>query len=97
MRKMVYFQTARSDLEKIAAATAENNSIAARDLVKAMDAAVELLAKSPSIGRRRRELGELYRCHRVGRYVLVYRYDDQHLCIVRMVQGGRVFGRRSGR
>jgi len=97
MRTIVYFQTARMDLEEIVAATAENNPLSARNLVKAIDAAVDLLAKSPSIGRRRRELGDsAYRCHRVGSYVLIYRYDEQHLCIVRIVQGGRDF-RRSGR
>jgi toxin ParE1/3/4 len=96
MRTVVYFRAARNDLEEIAAATAENNRTAARSLVTAIDAAVELLANSPLIGQRRRELGDSYRCHRVGSYVLVYRYDEQNLYIVRIVHGGRDF-RRSGR
>lgn len=56
------------------------------------------IGKFPSIGRRRDEdLGPEYRSLSVGEYVIIYRFDDDSVLILRVVHGRRdleaLFGR----
>ena len=97
MRQVVYLRAARRDLREISDYIKASNPAAAANIVREVDAAAQLLATVPSIGHRRPDVrNPAYRCHGVGPYIVVYRYDDDHLFLVRIVHGRRDFKKLFG-
>ena len=92
MRSLVYAAPARKDLDEISDYIAERNLNAADQLYADIQDAIELLRSVPGIGHQRPELTDRsFRCHNVGAYVIIYRYDDKSFTVLRVVHGRRDF------
>jgi plasmid stabilization system protein ParE len=92
MRKIVYFAAAKKDVRSIVEYIETNNRAAARKLASDIVKAVTKLAVAPDIGHRRVEFeNTTFLSYRVGSYIVVYRYDDANLYVVRVVHGHRDF------
>ena len=92
MRALEYATAALNDLRDILRYIDEHNPDAADRLYGKIKAAVEKLRSMPGIGHRRNDVEDpSYWFHRVGGYIVVYRYDDANLYVVRVVHGRRDF------
>lgn len=89
MAQIVYSQTSKDDLLEIWAGLAACNVSAAERLMDDLEAATQLLATQPLIGKARREFGAGIRSFPVRDYVLVYRPIPGGVELVRVVHGAR--------
>lgn len=89
MTQIVYSQTSKDDLLEIWLGLAESNVSAAERLLDDLDAATQLLATQPLIGKSRREFGPGIRSFPVRDYILVYRPILDGVELVRVVHGAR--------
>jgi toxin ParE1/3/4 len=89
MARIVYSQTSKDDLLEIWVGLAASNVSAAERLMGDLEAATQLLATQPLIGKTRREFGAGIRSFPVRGHVLVYRPIRGGVELVRVVHGAR--------
>jgi toxin ParE1/3/4 len=87
--KIVFSEEADSDLLHILTYLAERNRAAAVALASHFNARVESLVHFPFIGRDRSVLARGLRSVVVENHVLFYRVEQQHILIVRVLDGRR--------
>jgi len=94
MRRLEIQPQAREDLLEIWHHIAKDNVSAANRVGDEIDATIQKLCESPGIGHIRRDVKSTqYRFKNVFSYVIVYRYDDDTLTVIRVVHGRRDFRR----
>lgn len=89
MSRLRFTPVSRDDLEEIWEFIAQDNLDAAEALLKAIEEKCELLASSPSIGRRRDELAEDLRSLPHDSYLIFYRMVADGVLIVRVLHAAR--------
>jgi toxin ParE1/3/4 len=89
MARIVHSPAAEDDLLEIWVGLAANNVSAAERLMDDLDAATQILATQPLIGKARREFGPEIRSFPVRDYVIVYRPIMGGVELVRVVHGAR--------
>ena len=89
MARIVQSPAAEDDLLEIWVGLAANNVSAAERLMDDLDAATQILATQPLIGKARREFGPGIRSFPVRDYVIVYRPIKGGVELVRVVHGAR--------
>jgi toxin ParE1/3/4 len=82
-------ETAEQDLVDIWCFIAQDNRIAASDLVPQIEKRFDVLLSQPEIGPRRDHLAEGLRVRFHRDYALYYRFTDTEVIIVRVVHGAR--------
>lgn len=90
MRKLLILPRARLDLLEIWHYLAKESLPAAQRVGDELDAAIRDLVTMPGKGHKRSEAGdERIRFWSVYSYLIIYRYDDSQLTVVRVVHGKR--------
>ncbi|MGB7740907.1 MAG: type II toxin-antitoxin system RelE/ParE family toxin [Steroidobacteraceae bacterium] len=89
MARIVHSPAAEDDLLEIWVGLAANNVSAAERLMDDLDAATQILATQPLVGKARREFGPGIRSFPVRDYVIVYRPITDGVELVRVVHGAR--------
>ena len=92
MKTVVLRRSADRDLDDIYDWIAADDPVAAERHVRRIVAAAERLAEFPKSGRARPEISEGARSLVVGRYLVLYRIEGEHVEIVRVVHGARDVG-----
>ncbi len=86
MTRWVLSPRARSDLDEIWDYTAERWGLdQAERYIRAIQSAVESLAKDPTLGRGCDDIRPGYRKYPVGSHILFYRLTDEGLDVVRIL------------
>ena len=80
---------ARHDMDDIWAYVAEDNPVAADDLIDEFHQAVRKLADHPKLGRSREELARGLRSLALGNYIMFYRHLTDRLEVYRVLHGAR--------
>lgn len=80
---------AETDLLEIWLFIARDTPAAADRLIDRIEAQCRLLAESPLLGRARPEIAPDARVWAVGRYLILYRAQDEGIEVVRVVHGAR--------
>lgn len=80
---------ARADLNAILAYVGRSNPGYAPDFVARIERRCDRVARHPTIGRQRPEIGTEIRSLCVGRYVVFYRIIDAGIEIIRVLSGER--------
>jgi toxin ParE1/3/4 len=80
---------AERDLEEIEAYIAEDDPRAAARMIDAIEAACELIAGFPEIGRLREELAPAVRSFGVASYLVFYRASGDDVAVARVLHGSR--------
>jgi len=94
MRDLKVHSRAQEDLLEIWRYIAKDNVSAANRVGDEIDATIHELCQMPGIGHTRRDVKRpQYRFKNVFSYVIVYRYDDKTLTVIRVVHGRRNFRR----
>ena len=92
MSRYLLTEQAERDLNEIWVHIAEQSFETADAVVAEIRAALELLASSPGIGHRRRDVrNPRFRFWRANRFIIAYYRDTQPLQIIRIVGGHRDF------
>lgn len=89
MATIIRSRQSEQDVYEIALYIARNNPDAAMRLIDRIDAALQMLAANPLIGRDRAELGLRVKSFAVGNYVLFYRPASDGVELVRVLHGAR--------
>lgn len=87
--KVVITATAERDLEDIGDYIAKDNPRKAAETVLGIVRKVEQLDTFPERHQVQEHLPDAHRFLIVGNYVAVYRVDEEHVYIIRVVQGSR--------
>jgi len=94
VRSIVFAPQAEVDLLEIWHHIASTSPSAARMVDAEIDRAIRGLAEMPGKGHYRADVDDpRCRCWTVYSYVIIYRYDDSTLTVVKVVHGARDFGR----
>ena len=88
-RKVVVADHAEQDLESIGDYIARDNLRKAHETVKRIRQRIENLATFPERHRVQESLPSGHRFLIVGNYLAVYRIDETHVYIVRVIEGSR--------
>jgi len=80
---------AEADLVEIFAYIAEDNPIAAEQLLRAIGAKCDLLAESPDMGRMRPEVQSTVRSFPISNYVIFYQQQDDGILVLRVLHAAR--------
>jgi len=87
---VIISQHALRDLDDIWAYIArEASPTAAAAVVARILGEIDRVAEMPGLGHRRQDLSSKYRAWTVYRYLVIYRFDAQGVCVVRVVHGSR--------
>ena len=78
-----------SDLDAIADYIAQDNPMRALSFIQEIGAQVQIVRKTPLLYQLRPEIGAGARMAIVGRYVILFRVQDEVVRIERVVYGGR--------
>lgn len=90
MRKMVFSKSAAQDLQDLWEYIAQENPMAADLVVGEVEAALERLRTRPLAGHERTDLTAApVRFWTVRHYLVIYRFDDETLQVVRVLSGYR--------
>lgn len=89
MRRCFFTPEANQDLEEIHDFIAGDSPKRALDFIEHIEENVQLLAKSPEIGRRREELIPGIRSFPVGHHIVFYRILKSSLEVLRILHGSR--------
>lgn len=84
-----YSSDANADVEEIVLYIFDLNPVAAHHFLDALEAACELLAAQPFLGRQRPELGEAIRSFPIGNYLIFYVPAPHGIDVARVIYGGR--------
>lgn len=77
------------DLDEIYDFIATDNSTAALRFIKLLEKKCQWLAKSPAIGRKRRELSLELRSFPIEKYIIFYRPVQNGIQVIRILHGAR--------
>jgi plasmid stabilization system protein ParE len=92
MRRAIVSPKAQEDLFEAWEFVAADKVSAADRLMGRIEDAIELLRRMPGAGHRRKDVRDpRYRCWPVRPYVIVYRYNDEALTVVRVLHGAMNF------
>lgn len=91
MRPVRIRRAADADMDEIFAWIARDDPAAADRTIDRIVAAAQRLADFPESGRIRPEIGPRVRSLPVGRYILLYKVEPDHVDVVRIVHGSRRF------
>jgi toxin ParE1/3/4 len=91
MVRIIRSVTARADLRNIWEYIARDDPGAADRFVRQLDAAIQVLAEHPNLGRHRPEFGAHLRSFPVGRYVIFYVAIHDGVHVYRVLHGSRYF------
>ncbi len=80
---------AKSEMSRILRKLRELSENAALELAQEMQDCLFLLRSQPKVGRDRSRWGICLRSRVVGQYILIYRFDEEVLEVVRFVHGSR--------
>src|ERR1041384_3703309 len=98
MRRVDFSPRARRELQNIWTYIAHRTLSAADRLVERIENDATRLAEMPGMGHRRNDVTQRrYRFWRVKPYMIVYRYNDSTLTVLRIIDGARDFRRVFGR
>lgn len=89
MKSFLLSPAAAQDLEEIEAYIAAERPSAIRGVLDALEAACQLVAEYPSVGRARDEIDEGVMSFPMGSYVVFYHADEDSLGIARILHGSR--------
>ncbi len=89
MAKLIRTRQAEIDLLEIWAFIAEENVIAADDLVRKLDARSHQLLEHPKMGTERDDIVNGMRHLTVGNYLILYRIKASDIEIIRYLHGAR--------
>ena len=89
MAKLIRTRQAEIDLLEIWAFIAEENVIAADDLVRKLDARSHQLLEHPKMGTERDDIVNGMRHLTVGNYLILYRVKASDIEIIRYLHGAR--------
>ncbi len=89
MRDIYVSDQVKSDLIGIWEYIAADNSRAADRLIQAIVSSYLSLRETPGMGRDRNELRPGIRSLALGNYVIFYRFDEEHVFIIRVLHGAR--------
>jgi toxin ParE1/3/4 len=89
MRGVLYSPEAALDLREIWQFIARDSLVAADRVTDEIREHVALLATMPGIGHERADVPKAYRVSSVYSYLIIYRYDDSSLTVIRIVHGAR--------
>lgn len=89
MAKLTRTRQAEIDLLEIWAFIAEENAIAADELIRKLDARSHQLLKHPKMGVERNDIVKGMRHLGVGNYLILYRIKASDIEIVRYLHGAR--------
>ena len=89
MAAVLRTRQAEEDLLEIWDYIADDNPIAADDLLDEIDAACTTLAENPNAGRLREQLAPALRSFPVGNYVLFYRPGTDGIVLIPVLHGAR--------
>jgi toxin ParE1/3/4 len=89
MKSVRFSADANSDIETISNYIFDLNPVAAHRFLDALDAACELLAEHPLIGRLRPTLAEGVRSFPIGNYLIFYTPAADGIDVARIIYGGR--------
>lgn len=89
MKSVRFSADANSDIEAISNYIFALNPIAAHRFLDALDAACELLAEHPLIGRQRPTLAQGVRSFPIGNYLIFYMSAADGIDVARVIYGGR--------
>ncbi len=86
MTRLVVSDAARADLRAIRSYTERKWGLSRRDqYVAAIEDRFKLLRQRPGIGAIRQDLAVGLRCFAVGRHLILYRYEDETVEVVRIL------------
>ena len=80
---------AESDLISIGSWLSERNPRAAGELLEALRQRMMFLKDNPMAGRARDDIAKGVRGHVIAPYLILYRFDETELFVVRVVDGRR--------
>jgi toxin ParE1/3/4 len=80
---------AANDLGEIYTYVANEDMVAARQLLDRLTGLFRKLSTMPGLGRKRPELGQDIRSFPTGRYVIYYRVVEQGIQLMRIIHGAR--------
>jgi toxin ParE1/3/4 len=81
------------DLDQIWVYIAENNFDAADRVGKEIQAEIQKLAAQPGMGHWHAELRDAtHRVWKINSYLIIYRFDDAELVVLRVIHGARDIG-----
>ena len=90
MRRLVVTRAASDDLILIWKHIREDSLEAADRVVGAIESAFDRIVRMPGIGHWHRDVENYsFRVYRVFQYLIVYRYDDAEVSILKVVHGAR--------
>ena len=89
MKSFLLAPAAAQDLEEIEAYIARDRPSAVTGVLDALEAACQLVADYPGVGRAREEIDEGVTSFPMGSYVLFYYRDDLPFGIARILHGSR--------
>lgn len=89
MRRMILTPAARRDYRAILDYLLIHSEAAAEQLTADLNERVRLLAGQPRTGRPRDDLAPGVRTTVVGRYVVLYRFTDELVEVLRIIHGSR--------
>ncbi len=93
MRKVIFTSNAERDIESIWVFIATNNVDAADRVRNQIKAEVQKLIVHPGMGHTRPDSPKPeYRFWTIYSYLIVYRYDDAELTVIRVIHGARDIG-----
>jgi addiction module RelE/StbE family toxin len=93
MREIILSEQSKRDLKGIWVYIANNDFDAADRVRDEIDAEVQKLAEHPGLGHRRIDLRNPdHRVWIIYSYLILYRYDDRELTVLRVIHGARDIG-----
>jgi toxin ParE1/3/4 len=94
VRRIIYAARARRDLNHIWSYIAKDDVGTADRIIAEVRAVVRNLAQVPGIGHSRHDLlgKHPYLVRNIYRYLIIYRFNDDELLVVRIVHGARDVG-----
>jgi addiction module RelE/StbE family toxin len=93
MRRINYSSDAKRDIASIWVYIAADSFDAADRVEDEIESEVQKLADQPGMGHRRPDLRNPdYRAWSVYSYLIIYRYDEHTLTVVRVIHGARDIG-----
>ena len=96
MRRVTKTALADQDHREILEYLSDHSERAAEAFTAELADSVRLLAGQPRMGRQRDDLAAGVRSSVVGRYVVLYRFTDEELQILRIIHGSRDIPRLFG-
>ena len=92
MAKLRFTRPARQDLDDIWAYIGRDNPDAAGDFVDRIGATCRRISEMPYMGRDRPDILAGIRSFAVGRYLILYRFSDDSVEILRVIHSARDIG-----